>query len=82
MKKMVLKQISARGGNAYELLFGADGGATILVNCTADESDGIRGINVSPDIFMTHGVLARPIAAAVWAFHRARLSADEAESEE
>ena len=75
----VLKQIEARDGNTYILLFDGEDGATLSMICTAEECDGVRWITAAPDIFMTSGILPRPVAAAVWSFHLARLAASGAE---
>ncbi|MBK8251147.1 MAG: hypothetical protein IPK82_00565 [Polyangiaceae bacterium] len=77
MKKWVLTQIIARGGNTYEAHFEAGSDAKLSVICTTEESDGIKGISVYPDVFWKEGILARPIAAAVRAFHNARQPPEE-----
>jgi hypothetical protein len=70
--RLVLMQMSTRGGDEYELLFESEDGCSVPVKCGAQESGGSGISSIDPDIFMSHGETARPVVAAVMAFHRAR----------
>jgi hypothetical protein len=73
MTALRLRQITALGGNDYELEFEGDAGETGRMRAVVFEQNGVHGVEVEPDLFMSGQVgNARAVTAAVIACHQAR----------
>jgi hypothetical protein len=68
-----IRAIEVVGPGTYELaLAGEPPGRR--VRCTVVERGGVRAVQPEPDVFITGELPARPVAAAVLAFHDAVMS--------
>jgi hypothetical protein len=67
------RRITALGGNEYDLELEGESDATESMRCVVFEHEGVVGVEVEPDLFMTGKVHhVRAVTAAVLAFHRSR----------
>jgi hypothetical protein len=73
MTELRPRQITALGGNDYDLELEGESDMTEHMRCVVFEHEGVVGVEVEPDLFMAGKMNdARAVTAAILAFHRAR----------